>query len=91
MDKLEPTYIAGGNTSLENYLFETATKWKQSKQLSAEKMAEQLFSETENHMGQWKTENQNRRSDPEAELGRHKDTVFTLLKKSPGNSTVKLI
>ena len=40
MDKLEPTYIAGGNTSLENYLFETATKWKQSKQLSAEKMAE---------------------------------------------------
>ena len=40
MDKLEPTYIAGGNTSLENYLFETAIKWKQPKQLSTEKMGE---------------------------------------------------
>ena len=40
MDKLEPTYIAGGKTSLENYLFETAIKWKQPKQLSTEKMGE---------------------------------------------------
>jgi len=42
-------------------------------------------------MGKWKTENKNLCLDLEEELGRYKDTVFIILKKSPGNSNVKLI